>query len=69
MLRKNATFFGGIIPLHPGYITKYGGASICARKKTQVKILRQPLLRKQAEWSCLLSKDKGFMRIVSKRDN
>ena len=23
--------------LHPGYITKYGGASICARKKTQVK--------------------------------
>ena len=38
-------------------------------RKHRLKILRQPLLRKQAEWSCLLSKYKGFMRIVSKRDN
>ena len=37
-------------------------------QERKVKILRQPLLRKQAEWSCLLSKDKGFIRIVSKRD-
>ena len=38
-------------------------------RKRRLKILRQPLLRKQAEWSCLSSKDKGFKRIVSKRDN
>ena len=53
MLRKNATFFGGIMPLHPGYITNYGEVSIYARKETQVKNTTATYIKKTS-WMVVL---------------